>query len=103
MDISNVMDRSADSVNQSRRTANRIVVFCQLVDFRKLHTVMKHLADMIKKNRGNITFAVLFALFLDQRIETADCVAFQARHRAASVKNKYQFCNVVFHNDYLQL
>lgn len=39
-----------------------------------------------------------FLLLFNHRIEASDGIALESRHRSASVQNKYEFSNVVFHN-----
>ena len=80
VNVSDVMYRSAERINQCRTAPDCIVLVGHRLDFFKLHPVVQNLRHIVEKHGRNKTFTVLSALFLDHGIKAADRVALKSCH-----------------------
>ena len=60
---------------------------------------MDHFAGVVEKNGGDHGLSRLRPLLLDHGVEAADGVLLQPCHRAAAVKDEYQFSQIFLHNN----
>ena len=106
VDISDVLYRSADCVEQRRTAAHRVVILGHRLNLLKRQPVVEHNALMVEQHRGNIRLAVLLFLLFNHSVKAADCVLFKSAHRTAAVENENDFSDVVVklfcHNNYLR-
>ena len=97
--VSDVVDGSADGVDESGAASYGVVILGHFRDVRKSYSVVKHLAFVIEKHGGNVTLAILLLLLFNECVEAADGVTFKTCHGAASVKNEYKLCDAVWYDD----
>ena len=97
MDVSDVVDGSADGVQQGGAAPDLIVLLSERLDLVELEAVVEHLHLGVKEHRGDVGLAGLPLLLLQHGVEAADGVPLQALHGAAAVQDKDQFRSVLFH------
>jgi hypothetical protein len=95
--VTDMVNGTTDCIQESRASTHLVIVASHRLHFINIYAVVKNLAVVVEKHSGYINFTFLLSLLLDSRIEATDGVSFKAGHRAASVKDKYKFCDVVFH------
>ena len=103
MDIPNVMNRSADSIQKRGAAANGIVPVGHRLHLLNRHTVMDNLAHVVKENGRDQCLAILFFLLFNHGVESSDGVCFQSAHRAAAIKDEYDLRQVLSHVLYLRI
>ena len=103
MDIPNVMDRSADSIQKRGAAANGIVLVGHRLDLLNRYTVMNNLAHVINEDGRDECLTILFFLLFNHGVEASDGVCFQPAHRAAAIKDKYNLRQVLSHVQYLRI
>ena len=103
MDIPNVMNCSADSIQKSSTSANGIVPVGHRLHLLNRHTVMDNLAHVVKENGRDQCLAILFFLLFNHGVESSDGVCFQSAHRAAAIKDEYDLRQVLSHVQYLRI
>ena len=103
MDISDVVDCSADSIQKGGAAPHRVVLIGHRLDVLDAHTVMNNLAGVVEENSGDESFALSLFLFLDHGVEASDGVSLKPTHRAAAVKNEYDLRQVLSHVQYLRI
>ena len=101
MDIADVVDGTAHRIQQGRAAPDIVFFLCQLDSGIQRQPVMDDLRNIVKEDCRNIRLSRLCLLLLDHGIEATDGVLFKARHRASAVQDKYQFCQILLHNNYL--
>jgi len=89
MDISNVMNCSADSIQKGGAAANGIVTVGHRLDLLNWYTVMNNLAHVVKEDGRDQCLTILFFLLFNHGVEASDGVCFQPAHRAAAIKDEY--------------
>lgn len=88
VDITDVMDRSADGIQKGSAAPNGIVVVGHGIDVPDIHTVMDYLARIVEKDCGDKRVSVCLLLLLNHRVKASYGVGFQPAHGAAAVKDK---------------
>ena len=84
--IADVADRAAQRVEQRRAAARVVFPLRQRRDLLERQTVMDDRACVVKEHRGDQRRARLPLLLRDHRVEAADRVRRQRRHRAAAIQ-----------------
>ena len=103
VDIPNVMNCSADSIQKGSTSANGIVPVGHRLHLLNRHTVMDNLAHVVKENGRDQCLAILFFLLFNHGVESSDGVCFQSAHRAAAIKDEYDLRQVLSHVLYLSI
>ena len=103
VDIPNVMNCSADSIQKGSTSANGIVPVGHRLHLLNRHTVMDNLAHVVKENGRDQCLAILFFLLFNHGVESSDGVCFQSAHRAAAIKDEYDLRHVLSHVLYLRI
>ena len=103
VDIPNVMNCSADSIQKGGAAANGIVPVGHRLHLLNRHTVMDNLAHVVKENGRDQCLAILFFLLFNHGVESSDGVCFQSAHRAAAIKDEYDLRQVLSHVLYLRI
>ena len=103
VDISNVMNRSADSIQKRGAAANGIVIVGHRLDLLNRYTVMNNLAHVVKEDGRDQCLAILLFLLFNHGVEASDGVCFQPAHRAAAIKDEYDLRQVLSHVQYLRI
>ena len=98
MDIADVVDCSSECIQKCGAAVGGIFLLGQRLNLVDVHAVVNDLCCVGKQHGGNIALAVELLLLLNHCVEAADGVGLEPCHRAALVKDKYQFSDVVFHN-----
>ena len=97
MNISNVMNRAADGVDQRRASAHEVLAICQGFDLPQVNAVMDNRVLVSEQHRGDQSLALRLLLALDHAVEAADRVCFQTGHGAAFVQDEDHFSQILFH------
>ena len=97
MNVADVLDRSAERVDQGGAAGWDIVLLCHFPDLLQRDAVIEDVAALIEEHRGYEAVPFLLALLFDHGIESADRILLQAVHRPAAVQDKYQFCKFFVH------
>ena len=71
-------------------------------DILDVDAVMDHFADVVEKDCRDQGLAGSFLLFFDHGVEAADRIGLKAAHGTAAVKDKTEFCQILFHCRSLQ-
>ena len=103
VDIPNVMNRSADSIQKGGAAANGIVLVGHRLDPLNRYAVMNNLAHVVKEDGRDQCLTILFFLLFNHGVEASDGVCFQPAHRAAAIKNEYDLRQVLSHVQYLRI
>ena len=103
MDIADVMDRTADGIQKSSAAPGGIVPVGHRLNIPDVYPVVNYLAHIIEKDSRDKSFAVCFLLLLDHGVKTADGVCLKAAHGAAAVKDENDLCQILSHNQNLQI
>ena len=77
VDISNVMNRSADSIQKRGAAANGIVLVGHRLDLLNRYTVMNNLAHVVKEDSRDQCLTILLFLLFNHGVEATDGVCFQ--------------------------
>ena len=85
VDISNVMDSTADRIQESRTAVHRIIVFCHRGNLLHLYSVIKDFTVIVKKHGRNQRLPCLSFLLFNHRIEAAYGIHFQSAHGSAAI------------------
>ena len=88
MDVADVMNRTADCIQESRTAPDIVFFVCHGRDVLQRQSIVDDLAFIVKQHSGDHSIAGFFSLLFNQRIKTADSVLLQPSHRAAPVKDK---------------
>ena len=65
MDVTNVMNRTSNSINKRRATTNGVIFVCHFRNIGKFHSIVQDFTFIIKENSRNIATAVLFLLLFN--------------------------------------
>jgi len=103
VDISNVMNRAADSIQKRGAAANGIVLVGHRLDLLNRYTVMNNLTHVVKEDGRDQCLAILLFLLFNHGVEASDGVCFQPAHRAAAIKDEYDLRQVLSHVQYLRI
>ena len=76
MDISNVMNCSADSIQKGSTAANGIVLVSHRLNLLNRYTVMNNLAHVVKEDGRDQCLAILPFLLFNHGVEASDGVCF---------------------------
>ena len=104
VNVADVLDRVADGVEKRRAAAREVFAPRQWRNLPDGHAVVNDLDFVVKEHGGNEDVRAFFLLAAQHAVEAADSVRFQARHRAAAVKDEYEFrpalrCFLFFRHD----
>ena len=80
MDISNVMNCSANSIQKGSTAVNVIVLVGHRLDLLNRYTVMNNLAHVVKEDGRDQCLAILPFLLFNRGVEASDGVCFQSAH-----------------------
>ena len=80
VDVSNMLNCSADSINECSASSNIILFVSHRFNVGEFDSVVNDLVHIVKEHGGNITVAVLLPLLLNQRIESANGVTLKPSH-----------------------
>ena len=97
MDVPNMTDSSAHGIQQSGTAANHIILSCDGLHLAQIHTIVKHLAPIVEKKRGDQSFPGFFLLLFQHGTKPSDGVVLHPLHGAAPVQDEYQFRQILFH------
>ena len=103
MDISNVMNCSANSIQKGSTAVNVIVPVGHRLDLLNRYTVMNNLAHVVKEDGRDQCLAILLFLLFNHGVEASDGVCFQPAHRTAAIKDEYDLRQVLSHVQYLRI
>ena len=84
MDVSDVVDSSADGIQQGGAAPDIVLLVGDGPDFAHLHPVVEHFGPVIKEDGGDKCLALLLFLLFDHGVETADGVPLQPLHGTAT-------------------
>ena len=89
MDVANMVDGSADGIQQGGAASDIVLLFCDGLHLAHLHPVVEHLGLIIEEDGGNKGLARLLLLLFDHGVEAADGVALQPLHGATAVQDEH--------------
>ena len=90
LDVDNLVDSVAKGVEEGSATTREIVVGSERADGSEVDAVVEELVVVVKKDRRDTAGALLLLLLGEHRVEAADSVSLEARHRTALVENEYE-------------
>ena len=99
MDVSNVVNGSAQSIQQSGTSPDVVLLAGDGPDLLHLHPVVEHFGAVVKEDGGDKRLTRLLLLLFQHGIEAADGVPLQPLHGAAAVQNKYQLGQILVHKN----
>ena len=95
MDVADVVDGSADRVQQRRHAAHIIGVRVERFDLVDRQAVVHHFMPVVEEHRRPKRFAAFLFLFLQGGIKAADRIRLQAAHRTAAVDDEHHFHEIL--------
>ena len=98
VDVSDVVDSSADGIQQGGAAPDIVLLVGDGPDFAHLHPVVEHFGPVIKEDGGDKCLALLLFLLFDHGVETADGVPLQPLHGTATVQDENKFRQILLHD-----
>lgn len=93
VDVADVVDGPAHSVQQGRAAAGEILLLGHGRHLFQRQAVMNDHALVVEQHRGDQRLACFPLLLVNHGVEAADGVRLQPRHGAAAIQDKNQFCH----------
>ena len=97
MDVADMVDGSADGIQQGGAAPDIVLLFRDGPDLLQGYPVVEHLGTVIEEDGRDKGLARLLLLLFDHGVEAANGVALQPLHRAAAVQDEHQFRQILLH------
>ena len=95
VDILHMLHGHADRVDQCGTSAHRVIGIGQRGNVLQSQTVVQGQDLVVEQHGRHITFPRLFLLLFEHRVEPADRVLLQPRHRTGAVEDEHQLGGIV--------
>ena len=103
MYVPDVVDGAAEGIQKGCASPDTVLPVRHGSHFMDIRAVIDDLRCVIKKYDGHTCLSILFFLFFDHAVKTADGVGFKSLHGTAPVQDHHEFCQSFFHLEYLLL
>ena len=92
-----MLDGTSDDIQQAGAAPNIVLFFDDRSNLTYLHTVMGHLALVVKEDGRGESLAGLFLLLFDHSVEATDGISLQPLHGATAVQDENKLRQILLY------